>query len=327
MRFAYQGLLQGYEAYYITIPKIIVNNTKDNSGNVTDTFTYDTYGKLLKRTGTSDVVFGYNGRDGVVTEENGLIYMRARYYSPAMRRFINADIVAGQISNAVTLNRFAYANGNPVILIDPLGRCADKTDNESSDYDESVYDSQALRKIKENEAAIEFFAYYYDVDPNVVASVIFVEQYYNYNWIDVCTDWISFYGIIDMSVGLGQVRLSTAEFLEENGYVSETSAEEGGWYIPLIGFVHGTETMAREKRLEDDFLNIMYVAAYIKALEDLWSKEFPEIGTRPDILGSLYNLGHEKTPHDAPQANWFGQQTAYFYDLMEETLNWERLML
>ena len=47
--------------------------------------------------------------------------MRARYYSPDMRRFVNADIVAGQISNAVTLNRFAYANGNPVSFVDPFG--------------------------------------------------------------------------------------------------------------------------------------------------------------------------------------------------------------
>ena len=93
----------------------------DASGNITDTFAYDTYGKLLSRTGTSKVIFGYNGRDGVITDKNGLIYMRARYYSPAMKRFINADIVAGQISNAVTLNRFAYANGNPVSFIDPFG--------------------------------------------------------------------------------------------------------------------------------------------------------------------------------------------------------------
>ena len=49
------------------------------------------YGKLASRTGTSTVLFGYNGRDGVITDPNGLIYMRARYYSPAMKRFINAD--------------------------------------------------------------------------------------------------------------------------------------------------------------------------------------------------------------------------------------------
>ena len=47
--------------------------------------------------------------------------MRARYYSPDMRRFINADIVAGTITNAVTLNRYAYANANPAMNIDPLG--------------------------------------------------------------------------------------------------------------------------------------------------------------------------------------------------------------
>ena len=47
--------------------------------------------------------------------------MRARYYSPAMRRFVNADIIPGEISNAVTLNRYAYANGNPVSNIDPFG--------------------------------------------------------------------------------------------------------------------------------------------------------------------------------------------------------------
>ena len=69
----------------------------DASGNITDTFAYDTYGKLLSRTGTSEVIFGYNGRDGVVTDDNGLIYMRARYYSPEMRRFVNADIVAGKL--------------------------------------------------------------------------------------------------------------------------------------------------------------------------------------------------------------------------------------
>ena len=93
----------------------------DTSGNITDTFAYDTYGKLISRTGTSKVIFGYNGRDGVVTDKNELIYMRARYYSPEMKRFINADIIPGKLSNAITLNRFAYANGNPVSFVDPFG--------------------------------------------------------------------------------------------------------------------------------------------------------------------------------------------------------------
>ena len=97
----------------------------DACGNITDTFAYDTYGKMIEHCGNSAIIFGYNGRDGVVTDYNGLVYMRARYYSPAMKRFINADIIAGAISNAITLNRYAYANGNPVSFIDPFGLSAD----------------------------------------------------------------------------------------------------------------------------------------------------------------------------------------------------------
>ena len=101
----------------------------DISGNITDTFEYDTYGRLTTRTGSTPIIFGYNGRDGVITDKTGLIYMRARYYSPDMKRFINADVVAGKLSKAITLNRYAYANGNPVSLVDPFGLSAERSNN------------------------------------------------------------------------------------------------------------------------------------------------------------------------------------------------------
>ena len=67
------------------------------------------------------MIVGYNGRDGVITDANGLLYMRARYYSPELRRFINADIIPGEISDSTSLNRYAYVNGNPVSYVDPFG--------------------------------------------------------------------------------------------------------------------------------------------------------------------------------------------------------------
>ena len=93
------------------------------NGTVTDTFEYDTYGKLTAHSGSTDTQFLYNGRDGVMTEDNGLIYMRARYYSTALRRFVNADKLHGDISNALTLNRYSYVNGNPASNVDPEGLC------------------------------------------------------------------------------------------------------------------------------------------------------------------------------------------------------------
>lgn len=71
--------------------------------------------------------------------------MRARYYSPDLRRFINADIVPGELSNAITLNRYAYANGNPVSNIDPFGLSANngmsnKQNSSEEDFERLLMD-------------------------------------------------------------------------------------------------------------------------------------------------------------------------------------------
>ena len=99
----------------------------NESGAITDRFAYDTYGKQISHTGNSFIIFGYNGRDGVITDVNGLLYMRSRYYSPELRRFVNADVLHGNISNSSSLNRYAYVNGNPVSFVDPFGLAGEES--------------------------------------------------------------------------------------------------------------------------------------------------------------------------------------------------------
>ena len=142
----------------------------DASGNITDTFAYDTYGKLLTRTGTNKIIFGYNGRDGVVTDDNGLIYMRARYYSPAMKRFINADVVPGAISNAITLNRFAYANGNPVSFVDPFGLSAEREDTTEDEIQcgTDEYINLLCQLIAEGAEYVEWYSDGYNIKATAV---------------------------------------------------------------------------------------------------------------------------------------------------------------
>ena len=68
--------------------------------------------------------FLYNGRYGVETGANGLYYMRARYYNPQIKRFINRDIIDGSITDSQSLNKYSYVQGNPISLVDPFGLCA-----------------------------------------------------------------------------------------------------------------------------------------------------------------------------------------------------------
>ena len=88
-----------------------------DSGLVTDRVEYSLYGLTTYRAGTNDTPFLYNGRYGVQTDPNGLLYMRSRYYNPYLCRFINAD----PSGFAGGLNFYAYANGNPVSYSDPFG--------------------------------------------------------------------------------------------------------------------------------------------------------------------------------------------------------------
>lgn len=90
-------------------------------GSITDTYEYDEYGVILNSTGTTENSFKYVGQYGVVTDSNGLYFMRSRYYHPELKRFINQDTVTGDIYFAQTLNRYSYVNGNPISYIDPLG--------------------------------------------------------------------------------------------------------------------------------------------------------------------------------------------------------------
>jgi RHS repeat-associated protein len=89
----------------------------DDSGTVTDRIEYSAYGTITHRSGITDTPFLFNGRYGVQSDGNGLLYMRARYYNPYLCRFINAD----PAGFAGGLNFYAYADGNPVSLIDPFG--------------------------------------------------------------------------------------------------------------------------------------------------------------------------------------------------------------
>jgi len=110
---------QGYRTYHYDLRGSTVA-LADGEGQVVEQFVYSPFGGLVS--GDASVTpFLYNGRDGVMTDPNGLYYMRARFYSPELRRFVNQDVLLGFVADGQSLNRYAYVTGNPVSFIDPFG--------------------------------------------------------------------------------------------------------------------------------------------------------------------------------------------------------------
>ena len=89
----------------------------DASGNLDATRTYDVYGLARGVTGTPTSKHAFVGVLGHTSEdETGLVYMRARYYDPAVGRFISED------PGREGANWFVYCNNRPVCAVDASGR-------------------------------------------------------------------------------------------------------------------------------------------------------------------------------------------------------------
>jgi RHS repeat-associated protein len=96
-----------------------IRYTTSNTGTNVQAYTYDPYGNIVTGSG-SDYSFQEQEKDS----ENGLTYLRARYYDSTTGRFTARDPVAGTLRDTQTQNGYNYANANPVNRTDPSGELA-----------------------------------------------------------------------------------------------------------------------------------------------------------------------------------------------------------
>jgi len=95
----------------------------DDSGNMINSYSYLPYGQT-RAVETVDNPFQYVGQYGVMMEDNGLHFMRARFYDSGLRRFLSQDEILGSVQEPQTLNLYAYVQGNPLKRVDPSGKYA-----------------------------------------------------------------------------------------------------------------------------------------------------------------------------------------------------------
>ncbi len=93
----------------------------DEAGSVTWSGDYYPFGAEYSSVGTAD---RYRFTQHELDTNTVLVYAKARYYHPAIGRFISTDPVGGDQSSSQSWNRYAYVENNPLNMVDPDGQLA-----------------------------------------------------------------------------------------------------------------------------------------------------------------------------------------------------------
>ncbi|MEU5861942.1 RHS repeat-associated core domain-containing protein [Nonomuraea sp. NPDC047529] len=99
----------------------LVGAFKADGTSLIDSVAYDPFGEVITRTGNAHAL-GYQG--AYTDPDSGKINMAARWYQPSTGSFVSGDTLSQNADPSVQLNRYAYANDNPLTNIDPDGHKA-----------------------------------------------------------------------------------------------------------------------------------------------------------------------------------------------------------
>jgi RHS repeat-associated protein len=96
--------------------------TADASGNKSAEIRFKAWGEDRYTSGTTPTSFRYTGQRNEAVL--GIMFYGARWYDPALSRFLSPDTLVPAASQGVQAwDRMAYANNNPVSNTDPTGHC------------------------------------------------------------------------------------------------------------------------------------------------------------------------------------------------------------
>jgi RHS repeat-associated protein len=103
----------GTKTYLTDALRSVIAQANDQQA-VQNFYSYTPYGEARALGSDEGNAVQYTGREN---DRSGLYFYRARYYDPVLKRFVSAD----PMGMAAGPNFYAYVDGNPISLSDPLG--------------------------------------------------------------------------------------------------------------------------------------------------------------------------------------------------------------
>ena len=169
-----------------------------------------------------------------------------------------------------------------------------------------------ISKLRQRSELIELASKTFGINSKILTAIIFTERTLNYTWEDEAMDNILAEAGLNSSIGFCQVKLKTAYWIEVQ--LNDASAA----YFPNEAYKEKL-TLSKSpneiiNKLENDSLNILYAAAFVRIAISYWEKAGFPIDNQADILGTLYSTGLFKRdgtiriPNINPKANEFGKK-------------------
>jgi RHS repeat-associated protein len=121
-----------------TIYKVWDQNTKQ----IVDNRTYDSFGNLISQAGTTKTPLGFQGK--YYDAESGLNYFYHRYYNPAIGRFVSEDII--KVDSNPDKNLYFFVKNNSINLTDPRGLSPENSTNNPFEPGECCSEKNEIKK-------------------------------------------------------------------------------------------------------------------------------------------------------------------------------------
>lgn len=91
----------------------------NQTGTVTDKISYESFGEIANRTGSTETKYLFTGEQR--DPHSGNYFLRARWMKPQVGRFLSRDSLSPLDTDANERNAFIYSQNNPILRIDPSG--------------------------------------------------------------------------------------------------------------------------------------------------------------------------------------------------------------
>jgi len=109
----------GQSYFYHTDGLGSITALTNGAQSIAASYQYDAYGNILAQTGSVVNPYTYTGRE--YDAATGLYYYRTRFYDAKVGRFLTRDGFRGIQDRPLSLNKYLYVEGNPVLYTDPNG--------------------------------------------------------------------------------------------------------------------------------------------------------------------------------------------------------------